>query len=114
MFTEKVCRHQLDYDPRPCNGTVTLKLHYYYSVGLAERIKSAVLGLSNESKTFVFLNVGFHDQLNESLVKERLLLTLLHTCTRAHTHTHTCACTHAHSHTHAGMHEHTAHANTHK
>ena len=79
MFTEKVCRHQLDYDPRPCNGTVTLKLHYYFSVGLAKRIQNAVLGLSNKSKTFVFLNVGFHDQLNESLVKERLLLPLLHT-----------------------------------
>ena len=71
-FSEKKCRHWINFHRVVCGGNTTLRLSYLYSAGSAGAIKRTVLGLANRTRSLVVLGFGFHDKLNDSRVRGAL------------------------------------------
>lgn len=79
MFTEKVCRHQLPYDVRACNGTLKIKLCYEYAVLFHHGIQRNILRLAKTPNSFVVFGIGMHNKFNETLIIDSLLRPLVQT-----------------------------------
>ena len=79
MFTEKVCRHQLPWDAKACNGTTKIRLRYEYSIGFTHGIQRNILKLRNTSNSFVLFGIGMHNKFNETIIIDRLLRPLVQT-----------------------------------
>ncbi|PVD36284.1 hypothetical protein C0Q70_03262 [Pomacea canaliculata] len=77
MFTEKVCRLHVDSDTTVCNKRVKVKLVYNYKVDSAAAAVTAVINLTNVSRSVVFMAYGIHDHFDVEKVRQKLLLPLL-------------------------------------
>ncbi|PVD36283.1 hypothetical protein C0Q70_03261 [Pomacea canaliculata] len=79
MFTEKVCRLHVDSDTTVCNKRVKVKLVYDYKVeSAAAAVHTAIINLTNVSRSIAFMAFGIHDQFEVEKVRQKLLLPLLH------------------------------------
>ncbi|XP_046563324.1 uncharacterized protein LOC124272214 [Haliotis rubra] len=75
MFTEKLCRHQLNYSVRACNGTVHLELKYFFAASFGRNLKQMVTNLNN--KSIIFTGIGIHNHFNHTEVQKKFLLPTL-------------------------------------
>ncbi|XP_025081887.1 uncharacterized protein LOC112556761 isoform X1 [Pomacea canaliculata] len=79
MFTEKVCRLHVDSDTTVCNERVKVKLVDDYRLdSVAAAVHTAIINLSNVSRSIVFMSFGIHDHFEVEKVRQKLLLSLLH------------------------------------
>ncbi|XP_046565001.1 uncharacterized protein LOC124273741 [Haliotis rubra] len=75
MFTEKLCRLQLKYSVRACNGTVHLELKYFFAASFGRNLKQMVTNLN--SKSIIFTGIGIHNHFNHMEVQQKFLLPTL-------------------------------------
>jgi hypothetical protein len=65
MFTEKVCRLQLDFNARVCGGNTRVHHLYYYNAVHGQALSTLIRSLRNKTKSIVLFGVGLHDELND-------------------------------------------------
>jgi hypothetical protein len=68
MFTEKVCRNQLNYGPKVCGGRTNIKMLYFYAADSGKRLLSQVKSLTKTRKSIVLFGIGLHSKLDDTKV----------------------------------------------
>ncbi|XP_050409892.1 uncharacterized protein LOC130010307 [Patella vulgata] len=72
MFTEKICRLQLDIAPRDlCGGQFELIFTEYYHTGLSRKFVDKVKELMARKKVLIIAGIGFHSGFNHRVIMDQ-------------------------------------------
>ncbi|XP_046561073.1 uncharacterized protein LOC124270098 [Haliotis rubra] len=77
MFTEKTCRHHLNYNYVGCGGNVRVVMKYYFNSGTGMRLKDETLRELKTSRTMLVMGIATHDAHNSNTVKDGFLSPVL-------------------------------------
>ncbi|KAK6168169.1 hypothetical protein SNE40_022047 [Patella caerulea] len=72
MFTEKICRLQLDNAPRDlCGGKFELIYEEYYDTGYSRQFVNKVKELMTRKKVLIIAGIGFHSGFNHRAIMDQ-------------------------------------------
>ncbi|XP_046341458.2 uncharacterized protein LOC124122432 [Haliotis rufescens] len=77
MFTEKTCRHHLNYNYVGCGGSVRVVMKYYYNSGTGRRLKEETLRELKTPRTMLVMGIATHDAHSSKRVKGGFLSPVL-------------------------------------